>query len=203
MLFAWCFTPSPPLPESYLDRYCIGCHADEDAEAGLDIAALVEQNDALGDESSWVHILERIRRRDMPPEDHRRQPEESASSEAEAAIRAWLPAATRRSHIPLRRMTRDAWTRAVDELVSVQFPSDSFFPADDIGEGFNRTASLLRMSPLLTEKYMEAAEQVAIMALDPDPVRRFPSKSAQGVNLQSERGIRRFAVVNLPTTLLV
>ena len=199
MLFAWCFTPSPPLPESYLDRYCIGCHADEDAEAGLDIAALVEQNDALGDESSWVHILERIRRRDMPPEDHRRQPEESASSEAEAAIRAWLPAATRRSHIPLRRMTRDAWTRAVDELVSVQFPSDSFFPADDIGEGFNRTASLLRMSPLLTEKYMEAAEQVAIMALDPDPVRRFPSKSAQGVNLQSERGIRRFGGVYLST----
>ena len=199
MLLAWCFAFSPPLPESYLDRYCIGCHADEDAEAGLDIAALVEQNDALGDESSWVHILERIRRRDMPPEDHRRQPEESASSEAEAAIRAWLPAATRQSHIPLRRMTRDAWTRAVDELVSVQFPSDSFFPADDIGEGFNRTASLLRMSPLLTEKYMEAAEQVATMALDPDPVRRFPSKSAQGVNLQAERGIRRFGGVYLST----
>ena len=78
-------------------------------------------------------------------------------------------------------MTRDAWTRAVDELVSVQFPSESFFPADDIGEGFNRTASLLRMSPLLTEKYMEASEQVAAMALDPDPARRFPSQSAKAL----------------------
>ena len=57
------------------------------------------------------------------------------------------------------------------------FPSSfppNLFPADDIGEGFNRTASLLRMSPLLTEKYMEAAEQVAAMALDPNPARRFP-----------------------------
>ena len=94
MLLACCLAFTPPLPESYLDRYCIGCHADEDAEAGLDLASLVERNDALADESSWIHILERIRRRDMPPEDHRRQPEESASAEAEAAIRAWLPAAT-------------------------------------------------------------------------------------------------------------
>ena len=135
----------------------------------------------------------------MPPEDHRRQPEESASAEAEAAIRAWLPAATRLSHVPLRRMTRDAWTQAVDELVSVQFPSESFFPADDIGEGFNRTASLLRMSPLLTENYMEASEQVAAMALDPDPARRFPSQSAQGVDIQAERGVRRLGGVYLPT----
>ena len=199
MLLACCLAFTPPLPESYLDRYCIGCHADEDAEAGLDLASLVERNDALADESSWIHILERIRRRDMPPEDHRRQPEESASAEAEAAIRAWLPAATRLSHVPLRRMTRDAWTQAVDELVSVQFPSESFFPADDIGEGFNRTASLLRMSPLLTEKYMEASEQVAAMALDPDPARRFPSQSAQGVDLQAERGVRRLGGVYLPT----
>ena len=95
MILAWCLAINPPLPESYLDRYCVGCHADEDAEAGLDIEALIEQSDALGDESSWIHILERIRRRDMPPADHRRQPEESASAEAEAAIRAWLPAATR------------------------------------------------------------------------------------------------------------
>ncbi len=197
MILAWCLALNPPLPESYLDRYCVGCHADEDAEAGLDIEALVKRNDALGDESSWIHILERIRRRDMPPEDHRRQPEESAAAEAEASIRAWLPAATRLPHVPLRRMTRDAWTQAVDELLSVQFPSESFFPADDIGEGFNRTASLLRMSPLLTEKYMEAAEQVATMALDINPARRFPSKSAQGVNLKSERGTRRLGGILL------
>ena len=197
MILAWCLAINPPLPESYLDRYCVGCHADEDAEAGLDIEALIEQSDALGDESSWIHILERIRRRDMPPVDHRRQPEESASAEAEAAIRAWLPAATRLPHVPLRRMTRDAWTQAVDELLSVQFPSESFFPADDIGEGFNRTASLLRMSSLLTEKYMEAAEQVAAMALDPNPARRFPSKSAQGVNLEAERGTRRLGGIYL------
>ena len=197
MILAWCLALNPPLPESYLDRYCVGCHADEDAEAGLDIEALVNRNDALGDESSWIHILERIRRRDMPPEGHRRQPEESAAAEAEASIRAWLPAATRLPHVPLRRMTRDAWTQAVDELLSVQFPSESFFPADDIGEGFNRTASLLRMSPLLTEKYMEAAEQVAAMALDINPARRFPSKSAQGVNLKSERGTRRLGGILL------
>ena len=199
MLLACCLAFTPPLPESYLDRYCMGCHADEDAEAGLDLAALVDRNDPLADESSWIHILERIRRRDMPPEDHRRQPEESDSAEAEAAIRSWLPAATRLSHVPLRRMTRDAWTQAVDELVSVQFPSESFFPPDDIGEGFNRTGSLLRMSPLLTEKYMEAAEQVADMALNPDLVRRFPSQSAQGVKLQSERGIRRQGGMYLST----
>ena len=74
MLLACCLAFTPPLPESYLDQYCIGCHSDEDAEAGLDLATLVERNDALADESSWIHILERIRRRDMPPEDHRRQP---------------------------------------------------------------------------------------------------------------------------------
>ena len=110
MILAWCLAINPPLPESYLDRYCVGCHADEDAEAGLDIEALIEQSDALGDESSWIHILERIRRRDMPPMDHRRQPEESASAEAEAAIRAWLPAATRLPHVPLRRMTPVSYT---------------------------------------------------------------------------------------------
>ena len=199
MLLVWCLALTPPLPETYLDRYCMGCHADEDAESGLDIQALVERDDALADEASWVQILERIRRRDMPPKDHRRQPDESASEEAEFALRAWLPAAHRVAHVPLRRMTRDAWTRAVDELVSVQFPSESFFPPDDIGEGFDRTASLLRMSPLLTEKYMEAAEQVAGMALDPNPARRFPSQTAQGLDLQSDRGHRRMGGIFLST----
>ncbi len=199
MLLVWCLALNPPLPEKYLERYCMGCHADADAESGLDIEALVGKNDGLADEASWVQILERIRRRDMPPKDHRRQPDESDSAEAEAAIRAWLPAANRLAHVPLRRMTREAWTRAVDELVSVQFPSDSFFPPDDIGEGFNRTASLLRMSPLLTEKYMEAAEQVANMALDPDLARRFPSQTAQGSDLQSVQGRRRLGGIFLST----
>ncbi|MAV55663.1 MAG: hypothetical protein CMJ28_06885 [Phycisphaerae bacterium] len=189
----------PPLPEAFLDKYCIGCHADEDAESGLDIKFLVEQNDGFQDESDWIQILERIRRRDMPPIEHRRQPDESTMAEAEAALRAWLPAANRSAHIPLRRMTREAWTRAVDELVSVKFPSDSFFPPDDIGEGFDRTASLLRMSPLLVEKYMEAAEKVAATALDEDLSQRFPTSTAVNLDLESKRGSRRLGGVFLST----
>ena len=46
MLFACCLAFTPRFP-SRIWTVCIGCHADEDAEAGLDLASLVERNDAL------------------------------------------------------------------------------------------------------------------------------------------------------------
>jgi hypothetical protein len=67
---------------------------------------------------------------------------------------------------PLRRLTLREYERTVRELLGVTAPPTESFPADAIAGGFDNNAALLNVSPLLAEKYLEAAEALAGSALD-------------------------------------
>lgn len=66
---------------------------------------------------------------------------------------------------PLRRLTRREYELTVRELLGVSTAPTETFPADAIAGGFDNNAALLNVSPLLAEKYMEAAEALATSAL--------------------------------------
>jgi len=64
---------------------------------------------------------------------------------------------------------RDDPARIVDP-VAVDFKPAEDFPADDVGYGFDNIGDVLSITPLLLEKYLNAAEQIldqAIVIVDP------------------------------------
>jgi Protein of unknown function (DUF1592)/Protein of unknown function (DUF1588)/Protein of unknown function (DUF1587)/Protein of unknown function (DUF1595)/Protein of unknown function (DUF1585) len=66
---------------------------------------------------------------------------------------------------PLRRLTRLEYNNTVRDLLAVNLAPADGFPPDEIAGGFSNNASVLTISPLLAEKYMDAAEALAAEAI--------------------------------------
>lgn len=112
----------------------------------------------------------------MPPAKMRRRPEESDYQ----ALLAWVDSSrpsTGPRDVTLRRLNETEYRNTIRDLLGIDFDSDAFFPDDDIGYGFDTIGDVLTMSPLLTERYLDAAERIAADVIrDPGdprlPVRR-------------------------------
>ena len=106
---------------------------------------------------------------------------ENAHTGKSAAALPNIPAANGHGmgRMRLRRLSRAEYNNTVRDLCGIDIhPADSF-PNDDVGYGFDNIGSVLSLSPLLLEKYLAAAEQIAHAAFqNPDdllPPVRFPS----------------------------
>lgn len=95
----------------------------------------------------------------------------------------------------LRRLSRAEYNNTVRDLCGVDIHPADNFPNDDVGYGFDNISSVLSLSPLLLEKYLAAAEQIAHAAFQsPDdllPPVRFPS--AQLIYLHKSERQNSFA----------
>jgi hypothetical protein len=72
--------------------------------------------------------------------------------------------------VTIRRLNRTEYNNTIRDLVGVDFKPAEDFPADDVGYGFDNIGDVLSITPLLLEKYLNAAEQIldqAIVVIDP------------------------------------
>lgn len=66
---------------------------------------------------------------------------------------------------PLRRLTRREYALAAQDLLGLAQPPSVELPSDAIAAGFDNNAAVLAVSPLLAEKYLESAEELAARAI--------------------------------------
>jgi hypothetical protein len=67
--------------------------------------------------------------------------------------------------VALRRLNRVEYRNTIRDLMGIEFNTTEEFPPDDTGYGFDTIADVLSVSPLLLEKYMQAAEQIIAKAV--------------------------------------
>ena len=151
-----------------LERYCVDCHEGSDAEAGMDLSAfermdqLFVADDGLADAS---RVAEMIRFAAMPPEDSDLPTADERAAMAdllESAIRAvGCDLDPRPGHVTARRLNRGEYRRAVRDLFGFEISTGIDFPSDEVGAGFDNNGDILSISPLLMEKYLDAAQSIA------------------------------------------
>ncbi|MEI9975335.1 MAG: DUF1587 domain-containing protein [Ignavibacteriota bacterium] len=73
-----------------------------------------------------------------------------------------------------KRLNRNEYRNTIRDLLGVDFRADQDFPTDDSGYGFDNIADILTVSPLLMEKYLNAAETIASRAMGADPLPKKP-----------------------------
>ncbi|MFN7926339.1 MAG: DUF1587 domain-containing protein [Blastocatellia bacterium] len=117
----------------------------------------------------WDHILQKIQTGEMPPKGAPRpDPEEVqkvvAFLTAEFA-RLEKPAKPDPGRVTARRLNRAEYNNTVRNLLGVDIRPAEAFPQDDSGYGFDNIGDVLSLSPVLMEKYLTAAENVARTAL--------------------------------------
>lgn len=153
----------------FVQAYCIDCHTGDTAEAGLDFDKLLAAPSVPHHRLQWERAVRRVEAGEMPPADMT-QPE---GPERDAAL-AWLreELADPDCSLPqnpgrptLRRLNRTEYHNTVRDLVGVEFDAAKFFPRDELGYGFDNNGDVLSLPTLLLEKYLQAAEQIASLAI--------------------------------------
>ncbi|PAW89357.1 MAG: hypothetical protein B9S33_02950 [Pedosphaera sp. Tous-C6FEB] len=159
---------------SFIEKHCRECHGGKSTKADLNLVKL-DRSDAaiLKNRKVWMNVLTQVGAGEMPPKKQARPslPEieqftravESAFERAEAT----MPLDPGR--VTVRRLNRNEYHNTVRDLLRVDFNPTESFPADDIGHGFDNIGDVLTLSPLLMERYLDAAETIAQRVLVEKP----------------------------------
>src|SRR5262249_31835561 len=140
----------------------------------------------------WDRILQKLRSGEMPPKGARRPPE----GQIEALV-AFLDREFERAdrnvkldpgRVTARRLNRNEYSNTIRDLPAVEFRAEKDFPSDDSGYGFDNIGDVLTISPVLMEKYLEAAERIAARAIGGDPL---PPKPLEAEYHTKNKTIRR------------
>ena len=184
--------------QPFLKQYCFKCHGGDDPEAGVSLDGSWNMADIRKDRKTWQRVVKVLDEREMPPK-FMRQPTDDQRS----AVLDWLEttlaeadAAPDPGCVTLRRLNRAQYGNTIRDLLGVEFDATEEFPADDVGYGFDNIGDVLSLPPILMEKYMAAAEEIADRAIVVDPLRSSPSHRLGADRLQggSRRGDHRILV---------
>src|SRR4051812_38789003 len=89
------------------------------------------------------------------------------------------PAMPDPGRVTVRRLNRVEYRNTIRDLLAVDFKADEEFPSDDSGHGFDNIADVLTVSPILLEKYVDAATQIVSEAV-PQTSRVMPEQVVLG-----------------------
>ncbi|HEY5312453.1 MAG TPA: DUF1592 domain-containing protein [Pirellulales bacterium] len=152
-------------------RYCFECHGRGSAEGKLSLDKLVDDSDRAKRHAAWLAVWKNLRAQTMPPAD-----EPQPQDQERLAVIRWIerevfhldPANPDPGRVTIRRLNRVEYENTIQDLLGVDFDAAEAFPADDTGYGFDTIGDVLTISPLLVEKYLEAARGIVAKAVPPE-----------------------------------
>jgi mono/diheme cytochrome c family protein len=166
------------IAQPFLEQHCIRCHGDQEANAGLRLDAIDGDLTRPATFEQWVEIIRRVESGEMPPEDETQpQPAQVAELVKQLETRLDAMVAERRGEgrVVLRRLNRVEYENTVRDLFNVKVSVQQMLPEDAISHGFDNVGAALNISPVLIERYLDAADAVIDAAIK--PVHQLDSKS--------------------------
>jgi len=149
--------------QKFLATYCQTCHQGKTAVGGFRLQQVATPSSLREEAQRWISLSRRVTNGEMPPKgapapdlDKREQFTHwlQVALRAEACAGGVVPGPA-----PIRRLNRDEYTATLRDLLDMHLDIGQTLPADGAGgEGFDNAAETLFLSPLHSEKYMEAAK---------------------------------------------
>lgn len=172
-----------------LTKYCYDCHTGEKAEGGVRVDFL----GAGGKFEDHVELVDKIllvlKEQQMPPADAE-QPDGAERVQSiewiEQRLRQFdCGSASRPGRVTMRRLNRTEYNNTVRDLTGLDLKLANDFPSDDVGNGFDNIGDVLSLPPILMEKYLKAAKQIADEVMrSPDAAKKvFPRQASDPNNV--------------------
>ncbi|WP_164104188.1 DUF1592 domain-containing protein [Candidatus Laterigemmans baculatus] len=179
-------------------EFCLDCHNADYQEAELDLEPFETAASLVEDRGHWEKVLQRVQFGAMPPDDAA-QPTKAERAQLIAAIEAALygndcDLDPKPSRVTIRRMNRAEYNNTIRDLFGQDLRPAEAFPSDEVGAGFDNNSDVLSLPPMLFERYMTAAEEVAAaVILDPDEIERVDiERSGETLHVLGEERIGSF-----------
>lgn len=149
-----------------LEQRCLDCHDDEmkKGDVSFDFLRQPGAGAARHDIRLWGKVREQIRAGTMPP-----KPKPALENAQRDTMLRWIQSNEqavlempegRPGKARSRRLNREEYNNTLRDLLGIAKRPGDKFPADGAGgEGFTNNADTLSLSPLLVEKYLEAANE--------------------------------------------
>ena len=152
-----------------LVQYCFDCHAEGADEGSMSFDDLLAESDREQANERWHKVLKQLQSGLMPPPQETERP---SKNEIEA-IETWIKYSAfgidrdnpDPGRVTVRRLNRVEYRNTIRDLLGVDYDTDANFPADDTGHGFDNIGDVLSVSPLLLEKYVNAATEIVNSAV--------------------------------------
>lgn len=160
-----------------IGQFCFECHNVDYQEAELDLQSGLDASEMVKHRSHWEKILQRVRFSSMPPEDVE-QPTDQQRADMVAAIEAVIYGSgcdldPKPGRVTVHRLNRAEYNNTIRDIFGQDLRPADAFPSDEVGAGFDNNSDVLSLPPMLFEKYMTAAEQVASQVVfDPEKMEK-------------------------------
>ena len=153
--------------QPFLRHNCVACHNDKLTSGELNLAhyLMVTTAEALKDRERWELVIQKLRAGEMPPKGIPRP-----AADQIAAVTNWVDSSYARidrdtpadpGRVTAHRLNRYEYNNTVRDLLGLELRASDDFPVDPYGYGFDNIGDVLSLSPVLTEKYLKAAEHIA------------------------------------------
>ncbi len=163
---------APFEPKAFIKDTCYKCHS-EGAESAmalfsgffldrLDVSNVAEHPD------SWEKVVRKLRTGMMPPASEPR-PKEADRVALMTYLETSLDKVAANNPNPgrpaLHRLNRTEYANAIRDLLALDVDTKELLPGDDSSFGFDNVAGSLGVSPVLIERYANAAATIARLAV--------------------------------------
>jgi mono/diheme cytochrome c family protein len=174
-------TAAPVDARAFLDEYCVTCHNKTARKAGLTLD-LMDPQAVQNDIVKWEEVTRKLRGNLMPPPGMPRPAETE-----KAAFVNWLEARLDQTslkkpdlgYVAVHRLNRTEYAAAVEQILGVKVDASTLLPVDDIADGFENIANVLKVSPSFLDQYIAAARLVSAKAVGTSELK--PQKFTIGV----------------------
>lgn len=182
-----------------VQRYCTACHGEKVQTAGINFLTFRDTTSVLKARNVWEKASPKLQLGAMPPKGL----PQPTTAERHLLIH-WIDSTLSSANcdikdpgrVTLRRLNREEYNNTIRDLFGVDSKPANDFPSDDVGYGFDNIGDVLTISPLLMERYLDAAEKISeavIFAEDANvPVAHFeaermPQTGGDGVVMDDGR----------------
>ena len=159
-------TPASPTT-AFVSQYCVTCHNSRVKSGGLALDVLDPANVAANTET-WEKVVRKLRTGAMPPMGAKRADDatnKQVIASLETALDKTAATNTNPGRPPLHRLNRAEYANAIRDLLDLDIQVGSLLPPDDAAFGFDNVAEVLGVSPLLLERYVDAAAEISEVAI--------------------------------------
>jgi mono/diheme cytochrome c family protein len=154
-----------------LDKYCVTCHNARLKTANLTFDKM-DLSQVASDGAVWEKAVRKLRGGMMPPPGMPRPPLAAVDSFVtwlESSLDQAAGANPNPGTVALHRLNRAEYANAMRDLFGIEVDSTALLAADDISDGFDNMANVLKVSPTFLDQYITAAREVAHQAVGQPP----------------------------------
>jgi Protein of unknown function (DUF1592)/Protein of unknown function (DUF1588)/Protein of unknown function (DUF1587)/Protein of unknown function (DUF1585)/Protein of unknown function (DUF1595)/Planctomycete cytochrome C len=171
-----------------LVTYCYDCHGDGASKGGVAFDKFNPDANPADSRDLWWKALKNLRSGLMPPAKRDRP-----TAAEQERITSWIkkdefgldPQNPDPGRVTVRRLNRAEYRNTIRDLMGVDYDTVTEFPPDDTGNGFDNIGDVLTLSPMLLEKYLNAA-QIIVAKVVPMTSKVLAEKTISGASFGAD-----------------